>query len=543
MVASTNCPSCGAAVEFSIGTSLVAVCGSCQSLVGRGDGALERYGKVSDIAPTRTPLKVGIRGRHKGASFEITGRTQLQHSAGGTWNEWYLAFQGGKRWGWLSEAQGRLNLTFRQPPASEASEIPASPEQCELGQVITIPRAGGMTAVEIDEASVSAAEGELPFVPQVGRSVAYIDLQGKGQKFATIDYSETPPAVYGGREVTLDQLGLADNPVVVEAAAQVGAESVNCPSCAGPLTIQDPGASQRIACQYCGALHAVNDGKLKFLEELGKPEHKPIIPLGSEGELQGIKFTVIGYLRRSMKYAGGVYPWSEYLLWAKGRPYYWLVESTGHWSLGTAVSGGQVTGGAGADVEIHCDGVKYRMFDKYKATVDVVVGEFYWQVEKGETVDAADYVCPPLMVSREISKKVRGKSLSTVSGKSREISFTKLEYIKASEVGAGFDLNEAKAGYPDSSVFTDKFNFDQPAPNQPFTMSQIYAPWAVMMLVAIFLALIAGAMGDAHAVGRLMWAWFALSVPGAFTLMLHFAYEKSRWSESDYCPAWLQRNE
>ena len=175
------------------------------------------------------------------------------------------------------------------------------------------------------------------------------------------------------------------------------------------------------------------------------------------------------------------------------------------------------------------------MFDKYKATVDVVIGEFYWRVEKDETVEAADYVRPPFMVSREISKEVRGKSLSTVSGKSREMSFTKLEYIKSSEVGAGFGLDEAK--------FTDQFSFDQPAPNQPFEMKQIYAPWAAMMLGAIFMALIAGVMGDAHAVGRLMWAWFALSVPGVITLMLHFAYEKSRWSESDYCPAWLQASE
>ena len=532
MVASTNCPSCGSAVEFSVGSSLVAVCESCQSLVGRGDGALERYGKVSDIAPTRTPLKVGLRGRYKGATFEITGRTQLQHAAGGIWDEWYLAIQGGKRWGWLSEAQGRLHLTFRQPPVTEAMEIPASPEEWELGQVITIPRAGSMTAVEISEASVSAVEGELPFVPQLGQSVAYIDLQGNGQKFSTIDYSETPPVLFGGREVTLDQLGLADDPLVMEAAAQVGAQAVHCPSCAAPLTIQDPGASRRIACQYCGALHSVDGGNLKFLEELGKPARKPRIPLGSEGELQGIPFRVIGFLKRSMRYLDRVYSWSEYLLWSKGRPYYWLVESNGHWSLGTAVSGGEITaGGPSADSPggLQCGGVKYRLFDDYKATVDEVIGEFYWRVEKGETVDAADYVSPPFMLSREISEEVRGKSPFSASVKHGEISFTKLEYIKASDVGAGFGLNELN--------FVDRFSFDQPAPNQPFTMRQIYAPWGAMMLGAFFLALIAGVMGDAHAVGRLMWAWVALSVPGLITVFLQSSFETARWKESDYGPA------
>ena len=517
----------------------MAVCESCQSLVGRGDGALERYGKVSDIAPTRTPLRLGLRGRHKGATFEITGRTQLQHAAGGIWDEWYLAFQGGKRWGWLSEAQGRLHLTFRQPPVTEEMKLPASHEEWELGQMITIPRAGGMTAVEISEAAVSAVEGELPFVPELGQSVAFVDLQGNGQKFSTIDYSETPPVLFGGREVTLDQIGLADDPLVVEAAAQVESQAVQCPSCAAPLTIQDPGASRRIACQYCGALHSVDDGNLKFLEELGKPKRKPKIPLGSEGELQGISFRVIGFLKRSMQYLERVYSWSEYLLWSKGRPYYWLVENDGHWSLGKAISGGEISGGSKSNVslanEIRCGGVQYRLFDSYKATVDEVIGEFYWLVEKGETVDAADYVKPPFMLSREISEDIRGKSRFSASGKHGEINFTKLEYINASDVGAGFGLNELN--------FVDRFSFDQPAPNQPFTMGQIYVPWAAMMLGVFFLSLIAAVMGDPHVAGRTMWAWFALSVPGVITLMLHYAFERGRWSESDYCPEWLQASE
>lgn len=531
MVASTNCPSCGSAVEFSLGSSLVAVCGSCQSLVGRGEGALENYGKVAEITPTRTPLQVGLRGRHKGAEFEITGRTQLQHAAGGTWNEWYLAFQGGQRWGWLAEAQGRLNLTFRQPEITEG--IPGSPEECELGSVLTIPRAGGMTVVEISEASVSAAEGELPFVPQVGQAVAYIDLQGKGQKFATIDYSESPPAVFGGREVTLEQLGLADNPVVIEAGARVGAQTINCPSCAGPLTIQDPDASQRVACQYCGAMHAVGDGKLKFLEELGKPKHKPKIPLGSQGVLAGIDFTVIGFLRRSMRDGGVTYPWTEYLLWSKGRPYYWLVESQYHWSLGTAISAGEIEGDSGS--EIHCAGQKYRLFEEYDATVDTVIGEFYWRVEKGEKVSSSDYIRPPFMVSREVSDEPRGKSLATVSKRSGEISFTQLEYIKASEVAEAFGLDE--------SSFPGHGPLDPPAPHQPFTLSQIYLPWGAMMLGAIFLAMLAGVMGDKHPTGRLMWTWTALSVPGFLTMLLHWAYEKARWKDSDNCPAWLQSSE
>jgi len=88
-----NCPACAAPVEFSVGNSLVVVCGHCQSLVGRADGRIEDYGKVAELVEIDSPLKVGLRGRYKGVVFEVTGRTQLEHSAGGTWNEWYLAFR------------------------------------------------------------------------------------------------------------------------------------------------------------------------------------------------------------------------------------------------------------------------------------------------------------------------------------------------------------------------------------------------------------------------------------------------------------------
>ena len=139
------------------------------------------------------------------------------------------------------------------------------------------------------------------------------------------------------------------------------------------------------------------------------------------------------------------------------------------------------------------------------------------------------------MVSREVSEEVRGKSLASVSTRSGEISYTQLEYTKASEVGGAFGLDE--------SEFPDQFSMNQPAPNQPFTLSQVYVPWGAMMLGACFLALLAGGLGDSHAGGRLMWAWIALSVPGGFTMLLHWAFEKSRWKESDYCPAWLQDSE
>ena len=102
-----SCPACGAPISFKIGSSIVVVCEFCNSVIARGDRKLEDLGKVADLAETGSPLDIGLRGMYQGVSFELTGRAQLGHEAGGVWDEWYAAFADG-RWGWLAEAQGRF---------------------------------------------------------------------------------------------------------------------------------------------------------------------------------------------------------------------------------------------------------------------------------------------------------------------------------------------------------------------------------------------------------------------------------------------------
>ncbi|HXM34574.1 MAG TPA: DUF4178 domain-containing protein, partial [Pyrinomonadaceae bacterium] len=125
-----NCPACGAPVSFKTGSSVVVVCEFCQSVVARTDRALEDLGKVAEIVDTGSPLDVGLYGQHHGVAFELTGRAQLGHEAGGVWDEWYAAFADG-RWGWLAEAQGRFYITF-ELSFPEQGSLPSF-EELQLG--------------------------------------------------------------------------------------------------------------------------------------------------------------------------------------------------------------------------------------------------------------------------------------------------------------------------------------------------------------------------------------------------------------------------
>src|SRR2546423_14883181 len=117
MAFQASCPACGATVTFKTGSSVVLVCESCNSVVARTDRGVEDVGKVADVVESGSPLDVGLQGVYLDVAFELTGRAQLGHAAGGFWDEWYAAFSDG-RWGWLSEAPGRIYTTFQiQVPA------------------------------------------------------------------------------------------------------------------------------------------------------------------------------------------------------------------------------------------------------------------------------------------------------------------------------------------------------------------------------------------------------------------------------------------
>src|SRR2546423_12686736 len=114
MAFQASCPACGATVTFKTGSAVVVVCESCNSVVARTARGVEDAGKVADVVESGSPLDVNLRGTYLGVAFELTGRAQLGHAAGGFWDEWYAAFSDG-RWGWLAEAQGRFYLTFQIP--------------------------------------------------------------------------------------------------------------------------------------------------------------------------------------------------------------------------------------------------------------------------------------------------------------------------------------------------------------------------------------------------------------------------------------------
>lgn len=471
-VLQANCPSCAAPVEFKAGSTIVLVCPFCRSAIARSDRGLQDLGKVAEIVESQSSLKLGLKGEFKGARFELTGRAQLRHELGGSWDEWYATFSNG--WvGWLAEAQGNFYLTFYQP-MPEGVSLPSF-DKLQVGQIVPeIPSTIPLMVVEKGIATAVAAAGEIPYQLTPNEQSSYADLSGSDSAFGTIDYSLDPPWVFIGQQVSLADIGLANARPAEREARRVSTAAMGCPNCGGPLSLTAPDKAERVTCPNCDSLLDVNQGNLTYLKTLTPTEADKsfVLAIGAEGTFKDdVKFKIIGAVVRSVTIDGETYYWHEYLLYNPTIFFRWLVHSDNHWNFVEPLNPADVAADAnilGARSATH-NGKKFKIFQDAPAVVQYVKGEFYWRVEQGETVRAVDYVAAPLMLSQESTEK--------------EINWSIGNYMTNAEIEKAFGITDLPKPW---SV----------APNQPFTGGFYYTwgllPLFLLLVVAVFMIPIAG---------------------------------------------------
>jgi hypothetical protein len=444
---------------------MVTVCGHCKSLSARTDRDPRLIGKVADLVDTGSPLALGARGHFEGRGFALVGRTQLGHALGGVWNEWYLAFEDGT-WGWLAEAQGHCYLTFRDPQPALVSAW----EGLQVGGTLHLGVTVWMIA-ELGQGTFQAAEGEIPWLVEPGATYPYADLSAPAGAFATLDYSEDPPALFTGRELSLEAFQLQGG--TPAKAPRLKVQNLPCPRCGSPLPLRAPDQTLRVACAACGSLFDAQEGRLAFLKSLKQADPRMFLPLGAEGRLGGVPLTCIGFLRRSCTIDGLKYYWGEYLLLDSHGGFRWLVESDGHWSLAESIAPAEIrrTGALNDRVPqaVEYAGNAYRCFQSVQAVVEGVYGECYWKVEQGERVQAVDYVHGGIGLSEEVQQHPGG---------GEEVNWSRATYLPGVEVWHAFKLPGEPPG-PEGV-----------APNQPNPHRAVARELGLWMLAALVLLLV-----------------------------------------------------
>jgi len=234
--------------------------------------------------------------------------------------------------------------------------------------------------------------------------------------------------------------------------------SFSCPQCDGSLQVRNPGQSITIGCEHCGALLDNKDGVYQLVEAAKKMEDQLVIPLGTRGEIRGVKLELIGVMYRSD--ASGEYNWREYLLFNPVKGFRWLhCSDLNHWTLFEPIK--MALDGAAAFESSWrnpvYEGESYRIFFSGGIVVTGVIGEFHWELRRGDRTFVRDYISPPKILSREKSHD--------------ELSYAHGEYIP---------INEIRTAFPESTISSPSGI----APNQPFPYNNFIGPsWVTALAI------------------------------------------------------------
>ncbi|HTM52182.1 MAG TPA: DUF4178 domain-containing protein [Bryobacteraceae bacterium] len=208
-------------------------------------------------------------------------------------------------------------------------------------------------------------------------------------------------------------------------------KALNCPGCGGALTIRGFEHTLTVVCPQCLAILDAKDPNLQVLQKFNeKTRVKLQIPLGSRGSWRGTVYEVIGYQQRTITAGGERYSWSEYLLFNPYKGFRYLTEYNGHWNYVRTLRSLPRPGlSLGSKPRIQFGGSTFTHFSTAQAVTTYVLGEFPWQVKRGESVAARDYVSPPMILSSESTPSETVWSLG--------------EYIGAEEIWKAFKLQGA----------------------------------------------------------------------------------------------------
>jgi predicted RNA-binding Zn-ribbon protein involved in translation (DUF1610 family) len=428
------CPNCGAPVEFRSAASAFAVCGFCRSTIVRDGDALRRIGQSAELFDDHSPLQLGAAGRYQGTPFTLIGRLQYRY-AEGTWNEWHALFDNGRS-GWLSEDNGRYVVAFDAPP--EVAVPPA--ETLRPGQSLAVAGQAWSVA-SVAAAKLIAAQGELPFKPNLERGFVVVDLRNTRGEVGTLDYADpAAPKWSVGRSVAISELAMTG---LAEASEKtLTARGVECPSCGTALEVK-LSTTQSIVCPNCHAVVDVSQGVGGELQHYAQQNgNEPQIPLGSTGTLalstqagakQALPWQVVGYAERCEVPDSAEDEqtfWREYLLYHRTEGFAFLVDAEDGWSWTAPITGVPERAGDGVKYQ----GVLYRKLYDYVGKVTYVLGEFYWRLERKARTNNTDFQGTGSFGSRRLNREQTG------AGDTQEIVWSAGETLSADAVLQAFKL-------------------------------------------------------------------------------------------------------
>jgi hypothetical protein len=459
-------------VDFASAASPIAVCSYCRSTLAREGEALRRIGQSAELFDDHSPLQLGAAGRWQGAAFTLIGRLQLRY-AQGSWNEWHVLFDSGKG-GWLSEDNGRHVMAFDAPAPAEPAGLPRL-GALQVGAGVQFAGAAWDVA-GVTPARIAAAQGELPYAPELAREFTLVDLRNRAGEVGTLDYTNTEQPRWSiGRGVALADLALTGLRQAVSEKT-LGARATECPSCGSALEVK-LSTTRSIVCRQCKAVVDVSQGvgaDLAFYAQ-DNPDvdgAQPLLPLGASATLAlggtAQTWQVVGYVERCETSDAAADDdeqafWREYLLYSRAVGFTFLIDAEDGWSWSTPLTGAPQLRGERANWQ----GRDHHKLYSYGGRIVYVLGEFYWKLERGQRTWNTDFAAGTERLNRE---QTRG-----------EVTWSAGQTLKAEVIAAAFHLPPERQ----VALRRDAAAFSGGGASGWLTRRWLWIVWGLIMLVVL----------------------------------------------------------
>jgi hypothetical protein len=410
------CPSCGKEVSCAHPDITLVTC-SCGDTSFLNTQRRPSKKAVFEIFSPTDQIQPGTTGEWNGKKFRVLGRFRAWFDES-VWNYWTVKFD--DRLAYLGEGYGIY--VMYEPEEGFVGWAGKDHRNANPEKLIQLTSDKLCVLERINTAAKWDIEGEV-WMPEAEFSwISYDFAHDSGYHAEVFEFRKGYPIAFALHFVERSALHL-QNLRSVEKQHR----AFTCTSCGTSNTIIGYPETQCFTCRNCDKPYVIENGvdlnpiKHKRLEEV------PAMPIGSQGEIRGLNYTVIGFAVKQEKssYAS---EWREYTLYHPEEGFAYLSEYDGHWTfLREEWDAPMITAPVGS---FDYGDEDFQLYNTYTYKLIGAKGQFVGNIFNDEGKKVWEYISPPELWTKE-------------NNKTEGVSWFKGTHISGKELNKAFGNNIA----------------------------------------------------------------------------------------------------
>jgi len=176
-------------------------------------------------------------------------------------------------------------------------------------------------------------------------------------------------------------------------------KAIRCKSCHAPMPLRVASRQLKtLNCNYCGQVHSIADDFKKLYKFTNPIDGIETIKLGTNGKINGIEFTVIGFAVYTEEFTETLDPlgndeyWIDYQLYSKTHGYAFLTHEDGDFTLFRRVRElpTPLLSASQEDETVNYQNMDFKVDEPYQSYLYFVAGSLTWLAKAGDKTECLD---------------------------------------------------------------------------------------------------------------------------------------------------------